>query len=192
MQFEEAGRYVISLLTNKLPANLYYHNLGHTLEVYNAAERLGKAEGVTGKEMKLLLTAAWFHDSGQIGGSSDHEIISCMIAREVLPQFEYTTGDIERICAIIMATKLPQSPTDYLGEILADADLDYLGSDDFFATSEKLYQELFSLGNVKSKKEWNRKQVKFLSGHSYFTKTARAERNTKKEHNLKLIKAELE
>lgn len=191
MQFEEAGKYAIGLLTNRLPANLCYHNVDHTLYVYNAAERLGKAEGVTGKDMKLLLTAAWFHDAGQIGGGINHELASCAIAREALPQFGYTAEDIERICAIIMATKIPQSPTDHLGEILADADLDYLGSDDFFATSEKLYHELRLLGGTMSKEEWNRVQVKFLEEHHYFTKTARAEREIKKAQNLQLIKTEL-
>lgn len=192
MQFEEAGKYAISLLTNNLPANLCYHNVGHTMDVYNAAERLGKAEGITGKELKLLLTAAWFHDSGQIKGGVNHEAASCAIAREALPQFDYTPDEIEEICAIIMATKLPQSPIDHLGEILADADLDYLGGDDFFTTSDKLYHELCLLGGVTSKTEWNRMQVKFLESHRYFTQSACDERKAKKEHNLQLIKAELE
>jgi predicted metal-dependent HD superfamily phosphohydrolase len=192
MQFEEAGKYAISLLTDRSPANLCYHNVDHTLNVYNAAERLGKAEGVNGKELKLLLTAAWFHDVGQIKGRADHETSSCIIAREVLPQYGYLKDDIERICSIIMATKLPQSPADHLGEILADADLDYLGSNDFFVTSEKLYHEICQIDGVMSKEQWNRVQIKFFHEHHYFTKTARAEREAKKEYNLQLIKTELE
>ncbi len=192
MQFEEAGRYIISLLNRELPANLCYHNVDHTLDVYSAAEHIAKAEGVTGKELTLLLTAAWFHDSGHIKGRQDHEKLSCSIARESLPQFGYSTADIEHICEIIMATKLPQSPKDHLGEILADADLDYLGRDDFFEISDKLYKEFCLTGHVTSKEHWNQVQVEFFEDHRYFTKTARAERETKKEKNLQLIKAELE
>ena len=35
--------------------------------------------------------------------------------------------DIEIICGIIMATKIPQRPKNYLEEIICDADLNYLG-----------------------------------------------------------------
>lgn len=192
MQFEEAGRYIISLLNNQLPANLCYHNVDHTLDVYNAAKRIAEAEGITGKELKLLLTAAWFHDSGHINGIEDHEAASCVIAREALPQYGYVSEDIEQICAIIMATKLPQVPKDHLGEILADADLDYLGRDDFFEISEKLYKEFCQTSDLTSRDSWNLIQVEFFADHHYFTETARAERETKKEHNLQLIKAELE
>jgi len=191
MQFEEACRYAIDLLTHQLPANLSYHNVAHTIDVYHAAERLAKAEGINGRDLKLLLTAAWFHDVGQIYGSDNHETSSCAIAREVLPQYGYSTTDIEKICTIIMATRLPQSPTDHLGEILADADLDYLGSDNFFVTSDKLYHELCQVDGEMSKEQWNRIQVNFFDGHRYFTKTARAERESKKEHNLQLIKTKL-
>jgi uncharacterized protein len=191
MQFEEAGRYLISLLNKELPGNLCYHNVEHTLDVYHAAEHIAKTERVADKDMKLLLTAAWFHDSGHIKGRPDHEKISCAIARESLPQFGYTPEDIEQICDIIMATRIPQTPTNYLGEILADADLDYLGRDDFFEISEKLYQEFCATGHIESKKHWNQVQVEFFAEHHYFTKTARSERQTKKEHNLQLIKAEL-
>lgn len=191
MQFEEAGRYAINLLANQLPPDLSYHNVDHTLDVYHAAERLAKAEGINGHDLKLLLTAAWFHDVGQIQGSVDHETASCAIAHEVLPQYDYSAADVERICSIIMATRLPQSPTDRLGEILADADLYYLGNDDFFVTSEKLYQELCLLSGEISKEQWNRIQVNFFDEHRYFTKTARKELETKKEHNLQLIKTKL-
>ena len=191
MQFEEAGRYIISLLNRELPENLCYHNVDHTLDVYSAAGRIAKAEGVTDSDMKLLLTAAWFHDSGHIKGRPDHEKLSCAIARDALPKFGYSHDDIEHICAMIMATRIPQTPTDHLGEILADADLDYLGRDDFFELSDKLYREFCMTGHVESKDHWNQGQVEFFNDHHYFTKTARAERETKKEYNLQLIKAEL-
>jgi len=191
MQFKEAGHHIIGLLEKGLPANLCYHNVNHTMDVYHAADRLGRLEGVDEGDMKLLITAAWLHDSGQIKKSDGHEMISCEIARETLPAYDYTPGEIEKICGIIMATRLPQTPQDHLGEILADADLDYLGRDDFFVKSERLFNELCSSGNMMTRDEWNLKQVDFLEKHKYFTKSACAERAAKKEQNLQLIKAEL-
>jgi uncharacterized protein len=190
MQFKEAGHYIIGLLEKELPAHLLYHNANHTLDVYHAADRLGRQEGVGDNDMKLLVTAAWFHDSGQMKGSTDHEMVSCEIAKEILPIYDFTPVEIDKICGIIMATKLPQTPLDRLGEILADADLDYLGRDDFFDKSESLFNELCLSGNVMTRKEWNLTQVDFLGKHKYFTKSACAARAAKKEENLQLIKAE--
>ncbi|MDA0973125.1 MAG: hypothetical protein O2867_05255 [Bacteroidetes bacterium] len=42
-----------------------------------------------------------------------------------------------------MATKVPQEPKDHLARILCDADLDYLGGDDYDEIAGGLYQELF-------------------------------------------------
>jgi uncharacterized protein len=192
MQLKEAGEFIISKLSTELPPVLSYHNVAHTQDVYQAAERLGHEEQLSEAEMRLLLTAAWYHDSGYLHANADHERISCKIAAEVLPAFGYSDEDILAIQAIIMATRLPQTPTDHLGEILADADLDYLGRDDFEAISNKLYDELYQNGNVHSHDEWNRMQVGFLESHRYFTESARRDRKAKKEYNLQQIKAELQ
>jgi uncharacterized protein len=191
MQFKQAGEFIIGKLRTELPACLSYHNADHTLDVYQAAKHLGEQEGLTGREMTLLLTAAWYHDSGFLQATANHENISCQIAAEALPAFGYTADDIKTISEIIMATRLPQSPKSHLGEILADADLDYLGRDDFFSISDKLFDELTCTSKIHSKAEWNRVQVEFLQQHQYFTKSARHERQAKKEHILQQIKAEL-
>lgn len=191
MQFNQAGQYIIDRLQTELSPTLYYHDATHTLDVYSAAERLAQSEGITGHDLQLLLTAAWYHDSGYLHGLVEHEKESCKIARESLPGFGYSGDEIEAICSIIMATHLPQSPTNHLGEILADADLDYLGRDDFGPISEKLHRELCQAGAKMTRDEWNHLQIKFLQSHQYFTSTARASRQAKKEHNLHLIKADL-
>lgn len=188
MQFEHAGRFILGKLSNELPKHLTYHSVEHTRDVYNSAELLGRQENVSPYELKLLLTAAWFHDAGFLKGPKDHEETSCHIAREVLPDFDYTPAEIERICGMIMATKLPQTPGNHLEEILADADLDYLGRDDFFITGEKLFDELLVLGMLTTRMQWNILQVKFLESHHYFTKTAIALRQPKKQEHLEQIK----
>jgi uncharacterized protein len=191
MQFKQAGEFIIGKLRTELPVYLSYHNVTHTLDVYEAAKRLGEQEGVSEADMALLLTAAWYHDSGYLHASVDHEKVSCEIAAETLPAFGYSAEDIKIICTIIMATRLPQTPADHLGEILADADLDYLGSKDFAEISDRLYNELYQTGKISSRDEWNRLQVSFLESHRYFTESARHERKAKKEYNLQQIKAEL-
>jgi predicted metal-dependent HD superfamily phosphohydrolase len=191
MLFEQAGEYILTRLRHELPGNLPYHSVQHVEDVYSAAEFIGKKENISDHEMKLLLTAAWYHDAGFIFGAENHEETSCRIAEASLPQFEYPTDTIEKICGMIMATKIPQLPKNHLEEILADADLDYLGRDDFFPIAEKLFRELTLSGHLQSEEEWNQLQVHFLENHRYFTETALQLRQVGKEAHLKQIKAKL-
>lgn len=110
MRLKDAGDHIINQLTNQLPAHLYYHNVSHTLDVYESAGRLATGENITGDELTLLLTAAYYHDSGFLIKMTGHEAESCRIARETLPAFDYTNKEIEEISEMIMATQLPQSP----------------------------------------------------------------------------------
>lgn len=178
-------------LSKELPKHLSYHSVEHIKDVYNAAEQLGKAENLNAYEIKLLLTAALYHDAGFLKGAANHEEESCNLAREALPGFGYKPDEIDRICGMIMATKIPQSPNNHLEEILADADLDYLGRDDFFTIGNKLFTELSMFGFLDTEEEWNRLQVRFLNSHHYFTTTALQLRQDKKQEHLEQIKAKL-
>ena len=188
MQFELAGKFILEKLKNELPACLSYHSVYHVKDVYAAAAHLAGKEGLTPYETQLLLTAAWYHDSGFIKGAKDHEEESCRIAREALPGFGYNDAEITLICGMIMATKIPQSPHNHLEEILADADLDYLGRIDFYIISDKLFVELKASGVLTFEEEWNLSQIQFLENHRYFTKTANASRNERKANNLATLK----
>jgi len=90
-----------------------------------------------------------------------------------------------------MATKLPQSPHNHLEEIICDADLDYLGRDDFFAISDRLYEEFLSEGKVQNYDDWNKKQIAFFENHRYFTPTSQTFRNEKKHSNLNIVRSKL-
>ena len=143
------------------------------------------------KNTELLETAALFHDSGFIVKADGHELISCEFAEQFLPNFGYDAVQIEKIKGMIMATKIPQSPTNHLEQILADADLDYLGRDDFEEISNGLFEELKAENKVTDLNTWNKIQVSFFEKHSYFTESAKRLRNDKKQQNLELIKKQL-
>jgi uncharacterized protein len=191
MQFEEAGKYIIDKLKSGLPGQLSYHNTDHALDVYSAAELIGHGEHISSDEMKLLLTAAWYHDAGFLIRAKGHEQESCKIVREALPDYGYDAEQIEIICGLIMATRLPQTPKTHLEQILADADLDYLGRDDFFKIGDQLFRESYFTGTINNEEEWNQKQVKFIKNHHYFTKTSVSLREAKKIKNLQKVKARI-
>jgi predicted metal-dependent HD superfamily phosphohydrolase len=189
MQFQKAKAYINGRLRKELPKHLTYHSVAHVKDVYHAAERLAKAEGVKGDDLKLLLTAVMYHDCGFMVSSKDHEKIGCDIARQSLPEFDYAPEQIERICGMIMATRIPQTPHNLLEEIIADADLDYLGRDDFWTIGNKLFEELQMYGIIQTEDQWNALQVKFLDQHHYFTKTAIATRKAQKDRYVAVLKS---
>ena len=112
---------------------------------------------------------------------------SLSLARKILPEFNYSDRQIETICDIIMATQLPPEPKNILEEIICDADLDYLGRSDFIPVSNTLYDELKAQNKIGSLNEWNKLQVKFISNHQYFTKTARSLREVNKQKQIERI-----
>lgn len=191
MQFKNAEKFILNKLRTELPHHLFYHGIDHTMDVYGEAKRIAKEKGISGYEQKLLLTAALFHDSGFIKTREGHEAESCLMARQYLPSYGYQDIEIELICDMIMATRTPQSPQTYLEEIICDADLDYLGRDDFFTLSNGLFKELRFEGLVKDEKEWDRQQAEFMQRHHYHTPNSVKLRQAKKEEYIKLVKSKI-
>ncbi len=180
---------ILDKLINELPQNLHYHTIDHTLDVYQSVSSIAKSEGVITKEIKLLQIAAIYHDVGYLIENQNHEEHSCDLARKYLPQFQYDEDEINAICSIIMATKMPQNPKTHLERIICDADLDYLGRSDFFILSKRLYKEMIAFGLITNWKEWIKIQEVFLNQHHYFTTTAVNLRQVEKEKNLKIIQS---
>ena len=191
MRFAEAKKFILQKLKKELPKHLSYHSVEHVKDVVNAASSIGKSEGVKGEDMKLLLTAALFHDSGFLSGPKEHEKVSCEIVRKHLPDYDYSHEQIEKICGMIMATRIPQTPHNHLEQILADADLDYLGRDDFWKIGNKLFEELSVYGIIHDENEWNKLQLRFLESHHYFTNTALNTRKAKKDQYLAEVKSKI-
>ncbi len=160
---------VIQLLKTGIPANYYYHNYEHTLYVMDKVQEIGRQENCTPKELELLAAAALWHDTGYINTYKGHEEASCELARKYLPEYGYTIDDIDTICGMIMATKIPQSPQNKLEEIMADADLEYLGTANAAISANNLFKELNALNPLLTEEDWNKTEINFLTAHHYFT-----------------------
>ncbi len=189
IQFTDIQELILDRLEMELPGYLFYHNVKHTVDVVTEVELIGWAEGCSDEEILLLKTAALFHDAGHITAYDNHEFYSTQIAREMLPAYNYSQDQIERICDLIMSTKLPPNPTNLLESIMCDSDLDYLGRSDFIPVSNTLYEELKAQNKMGSLNDWNKIQVKFISGHQYFTKTARSLREVNKQLQIERIQS---
>ena len=191
--FEKAKQYAFQRLETELSSGLSYHNLMHTTtDVVPATEKFATGEGIQGEPLDLLLTAAWFHDLGFVEVPDGHEMIAARIASEVLPGLGFSNEQIQTIRSIILATVLPQSPQTILEQIMADADLDVLGRDDFMLRNGSLRRELAAFGQEFTDLQWFSDQLRFLEIHAYFTASARALRDAGKVKNVAALKMKLE
>jgi uncharacterized membrane-anchored protein YitT (DUF2179 family)/HD superfamily phosphodiesterase len=189
MQHAAAQSFILDRLSRELRSSLHYHNIDHTQQVMRHAAFIAEKEGITGKELDLLLTAAAFHDAGFLETYSGHEEVSCKLAREYLPRYGFDAADINRISDMIMATRLPQTAPNRLSAILCDADLYYLGTDDYEHMAENLFRELIAENMISNKTEWEQQQIDFLNAHTYFTGTAHEILAAKQEKNLVTLKS---
>ncbi len=188
IQFNDIQEIILDKLEKELPGSLYYHNVKHTVDVVTEVELIGWAEGVSDEDILLLKTAALFHDLGHTVSYDDHEYHGTVLARKMLPRYNYTDDQINRICDIIMATRLPPQPRNLLQKIICDADLDYLGRSDMIPVSNTLYRELKEQNKIGSFNDWNKLQLKFISGHQYYTRTARKLREVNKQKQIERIR----
>ena len=161
--------YVRKEMELQLPPHYSYHNFAHTHYVTNMAMEIGTQEGCSENELRLLHAAALWHDMGYLKGHENHEQESCRLAAAHLPDFGFTESETEVVNEIIMATRIPQQPQSKLGEILADADLAYLGTPFAKTFSDYLYVELFHLNSELTYGKWNSIQIAFISAHRFFT-----------------------
>ena len=163
--------------------------LSYTIDVTTEVELIGWAEGVPESDILLLKVAGLFHDTGMIKVDKGHEEVSCEYAQEILPSFGYTQEKIDKIKRIIMATKLPHTPSDILEAVIQDSDLDYLGRTDFIPVSNLLYKEIVERnGSTMTINQWNKIQIKFISNHQYYTKTAQSLREINKQSQIERLK----
>lgn len=188
MNYHAAKAFILDKLERELSDVLTYHGLHHTLDVLHVAEELCYLEKISPYETILVKTAALFHDSGFTVSGNEHERLGCQLAKLHLPVYGYTPSEIRRICGMIMATKIPQSPNNELEQILCDADLDYLGRDDFYDIGNTLFEELRANEVLQTEEAWNKLQVKFLSAHQFFTNTAKKRRAIRKKSYLNELK----
>lgn len=182
-KFDILFDHVIVKMKDLSPA-LSYHCIDHTIDVIRQAERIAKDEGINEKELYLLKVAALYHDTGFLETYADHEIKSCSIFEEDCTRYNFNDAEKELILNLIMATKMPQKPRTLLQKIICDADLDYLGRNDFPEISLRLKNEFLHYGLIADDRAWQKLQLTFLQNHHFHTRSSQLLRQPVKMNNL--------
>jgi predicted metal-dependent HD superfamily phosphohydrolase len=186
---EKVHDHVITYYKAHNNKNLLYHNLKHTQDVVAAAIQIANHYQLNDDDFFIVLAAVWFHDLGYPTDITSHEERGVELATEYLEKHRVSMENIKLINGCIRATKLPQSASTLLEEIVCDADLFHLGTDDFFRKDKLLLEEYNLLHHTdQSKSEWRLKTISFLESHSYYTEYCGVLLNSTKEKNLEELK----
>ena len=191
--FDGAVAYAIGRLRSELSPQFTYHNLWHTQhEVMPAAINLARISQCEESDIQLLTVAAAFHDIGFVEVKQNHELTGARIVAQVLPDFGFTSLQIEVIIGLIIATRLPQNPRTLLEACIADADMDVLGRDDFMVRNRCLREEMANAGMYFTDQDWLKEQLDFAKSHTYFTVAARDLRDEYKKQNIITLQQRLD
>jgi uncharacterized protein len=189
IDYKTIYEHVIRRLKNELPGHLHYHSTAHTLYVLDKATYIGQKEALPRRDLILLKIAALYHDIGFIKGPENHEAIGCTMMEEDLKTWNIPLADIEDIKTIIMATKIPQNPQNHPAMILADADLEYIGTNKYYKMSELLYKELLHRNPKLSEIEWLDIQISFLNSHRFHTRFCKKYKEHRKRKTLNELRS---
>jgi len=183
---KKAKTYITALFEEKLPKQLVYHSFKHTAAVVKEARALGEASLLSEADLEVLTLAAWFHDAGYTEVYDGHEYRSMEMAEQWLTKEGYSTERIAVIKDLIRTTHRDEPAETELQKLLADADMNSMGREDFFANAELLRAEWEStLGKTYSPTEWAESQLDFLLTAKFHSAAAKERYQEQFKENLK-------
>ncbi|GAB3221680.1 Pycsar system effector family protein [Spirosoma arcticum] len=179
--------YVVRFFDEHPQPALVYHTLTHTREVVEASGQLARHYQLSEADFLTVMAAAWFHDVGYLTGSpQQHEETGISLATAFLQQAAVSSAIIGAVQGCIRATKMPQSPTNPLEEILCDADLFHLGQDTYSDKQKLMRKEQEQLtGTEISGRDWRQQNIALFQTHRYFTNYAQVLLMKGKADNLR-------
>jgi predicted metal-dependent HD superfamily phosphohydrolase len=190
-------QYISALFKDELPDGIKYHDANHTLHptkgVVAVANRIAISEDISKHDRELLITAAYFHDTGYIREYNKNEPIAARMAGRILKLIGYKPNEVEKIQKMILSTDLGREPKTHVEKILCDADLDHLGREDFFKLDGKLREGRRARGiDVSDDAKWYKGTLAIITNHQYHTQSQKKLREIEKQKNIQRLLNKLE
>ncbi|MCE7064217.1 Pycsar system effector family protein [Dyadobacter sp. CY326] len=194
-RLDKVRHHVHHFFATKELAQLNYHNLVHTEAVVSNAVKIANHYRLEDKETFIVVTAAWFHDTGYSSGeAAGHEQRGAELAASFLASEEIDESVIAEVKGCILATIWPQNPKNFLQQVVCDADLFHFGTTDFTDWNKLVRKEAEQrLGRKIDKAEWRKSTIALLESHRFHTDFCRDLLDKQKQKNIaKLKEKELE
>lgn len=186
---DQVRAHVSNLFHLNKDERLTYHNLLHTEQVVKAVVKIANHYQLSDHDFFVVNVAAWFHDIGYLTNCERHEERGAALAKEFLESKGAEPELTDLVTNCILATKMPQRPVGLLEEIVCDADLFHLGSEDFKERNKLIRKEAIAFsGRDIDKEEWRSKTIVLFEMHHYHTDYCQDLLAAKKESNLNELK----
>lgn len=186
---QQSEKFVSTLLKEKLSPTFIYHNYTHTVGVVKAVTTIAKYQQVSDEDTKKIIIAAWFHDTGYIIGTDNHEVSSVQIASDFLKQQNCEEQLILEVSNLILATVFNHHPKNELEKIIRDADYFHFSDENYLTICEFLRDE-WQMTCQKSFNdlEWAKENLLMLTQkHQFYTSYALTFWQPIKEKNINRI-----
>ncbi|NOT75766.1 MAG: phosphohydrolase [Cyclobacteriaceae bacterium] len=185
-----AASHVRDVFAKHHKSELLYHCLSHTEKVVAAAEKIADHYELSKQDYTAVYIAVWFHDLGYLFTTGDkHEEKGVELATEFIMEESGDEELVEKVKECIMATKMPQSPVSLISQIVCDADLFHLGTEEFTENSKQIKGEKERISGIKiSGKEWRKQTLFLLEGIRFHTEYARQLLQKTKDENIARLK----
>lgn len=182
------------MFSNRQKKEVCYHNIDHTIFLVEKVREMGEFYQLSDQDQEDLFYTAWLHDVGYWDGKAEgHEVRGAEVAQSCLREFGLPQNRIERIKKGILATQLPQSPSDLFESIICDADLYHLGTESFFEQTILLKCEKEENGSGPiNLKDWLINSREFAKNHKYHTSFGQRFLEPVKKVNLKFLDLKIE
>lgn len=162
--------YVYNVFKLNFSQHFLYHNFKHFYETVEMAKEICDFYQISDEESEDVEIAAWFHDLGYFRDYEQHEKFSIELAEGFMKERKFDESRIERVKNLILCTKLNIKPSNFLEEILVDADLHTIGKESFFSRGKHLKHEwIHFLQKEITDLEWERGQLEFLLNTNFNT-----------------------
>jgi predicted metal-dependent HD superfamily phosphohydrolase len=169
-----------------------FHNYQHTEEVVNAVNVIGLHSNLTSDELESAIAAAWLHDIGYEQGSKNHEQVSAAKAKDLMERLGIPHKKVVEVTEAILSTHIPQQPKTVVSQVLCDADLFHLSTDQCQEKGALLREEWRVLGSKDmTNDEWFHENLRFMKEHRYHTPYGQSVLELGKQKNIKKLKKSL-
>ncbi|MCF0074183.1 HD domain-containing protein [Dyadobacter sp. CY261] len=186
------GRYASDLLVTDANEQAY-HNIAHTRYVVDRCAEIAHYYQLDTRDSFIVSAAGWFHDLGYVYGQpSGHEKRAVELLHQFGQAWQLDETVLDAVSSCILATILPQKPTNLLESIVCDADLYHLGTTDFLNCDALMRQEVqHRLGQQIPAREWIEATTKLLLSHEYHTLYCQQKLSRQKRRNLQKLQESL-
>jgi predicted metal-dependent HD superfamily phosphohydrolase len=190
---DDVKTHVEHLFQTRANEQLVYHNLTHTEHVVKHAVEIANFYQLSDRDFFIVQCASWFHDVGYLDGYEQHEKKGAEAAGIFLRGIGVDEEIIQEIQGCIMATKMPQSPKNLLQQIVCDADLYHLGSENFKERNKLMRKESIAVWQKEIDKNlWRLGTLQLLESHHYHTQYCIDKLTSRKNKTMRSLRTQIQ